>query len=31
MVSTRRLFLVLAVLLGSQAVGPAFALDDDDG
>jgi hypothetical protein len=29
MVSTRRLFLFLAVLLGSQVVGPAFARDDD--
>jgi hypothetical protein len=26
--STRRLFLFAVVLLGSQVVGPAFALDD---
>jgi hypothetical protein len=29
MLSTRRLFLSLAVILGGQVVGPAFALDDD--
>jgi hypothetical protein len=28
MVRTRQLFLFLAVILGSQVVGPAFALDD---
>jgi len=26
--STRRLFLFAAVMLGSQVLGPAFALDD---
>jgi hypothetical protein len=29
MVRTRRLFLFVAVLLGSQVVGPAFGLDDE--
>jgi hypothetical protein len=29
MISTRRLFVFLAVILGSQVVGRAFALDDD--
>ena len=28
MVSTRRLFLFVAVILGSQVVGPAIAMDD---
>jgi hypothetical protein len=28
MVSTRRLFLFVAILLGSQVVGPAFAQEE---
>jgi hypothetical protein len=29
--STRRLFLLLAVVLGAQVAGPAFAQDDGGG